>query len=134
MNGTNFKDLHTGAFFERSFLAFSECVGFTNQTLNAFQLYFTHNLLTIPLIFATLSFINLSGFWVLIHPFCEKDKAEKLQKISPKNEQTKKHTQARLINDIKENIQWEKSVTINQQFKHINFVPDHIEEKFIDEM
>lgn len=90
--------------------------------------------MTIPLIFATLSFINLSGFWVLIHPFCEKDKAEKLQKISPKNEQTKKHTQARLINDIKENIQWEKSVTINQQFKHINFVPDHIEEKFIDEM
>lgn len=33
---TNVKNLHTGAFFERSFLAFSECVGFTNQTLNAF--------------------------------------------------------------------------------------------------
>lgn len=34
----------------------------------------------------------------------------------------------RLINDIKD-YSMEKNVTINQQFKHINFVPDHIEEK-----
>lgn len=44
-----------------------------------------------------------------------------------------RYMQTRLINDIKD-YSMEKSVTINQQFKHINFVPDHIEEKFIDEM
>lgn len=58
-----------------------------------------------------------------------------LKKKKRNEERSTRCMQARLIIDIKDySMEEKKSVTINQQFKHINFVPDHIEEKFIDEM
>lgn len=53
--------------------------------------FILHNLLTILLILTKLSFINLSGSWVLIHQFCQKTKQKKTTKIIPKNTYKKKH-------------------------------------------